>query len=311
MVQLRELDKEIDKSRLTEAAPHVAKDQKRIADQRFVEVSLQYVEYLNTLQLLFDAAVHELDQFALLNTSRLRLGDVFPLLWDDSKLWPIVDYSGVRGFHSGRDYLHRARWEWSYDPSRSFEEDERIVGRRVLPRSVFDRTIEQFEKVCHDYDKIQLLSQVTKALDSFNTMDWAASLVHAWFVIEVFVNSMWIAYLSKRSDELKNGAKRIDRKRRETLLGRDYTASIMTNVLELVGEIDHDVYQKIESVRQKRNNVVHSLEIVSRMSDRLRSKPSKKKERAVGAEHCLEAFAVISHFVNRLFRLDLGLEKVL
>lgn len=310
MVQLRGLDDEIDNLRVLETAPNVGKDKKRIANNRFVEVSLKYIEYLNTLQLLLDAASLETDQFALHNTFRLRSGDVFPLIWDDSRLWPIVDYSGVRGFHSGRDDLHRARWEWSYDPSLSIEEDERIAWRRVLAQPVFDRTIEQFDKVCLEYDKIQLLSQVTKALDSFNTMDWAAALVQAWFVIEVLLRIAWINHVSNRVQGLDGGTERIDRERRARLHGRNYSASIMANVLELAGEIDYKVSQQIESVRKKRNDVVHSLEIVSRLTDKPPSKSSKKNERAVGAEHCLEAFAVINHFVNKLFRLDLGLEKV-
>jgi hypothetical protein len=47
--------------------------------------------------------------------------------------------------------------------------------------------------------------------------------------------------------------------RKNLLSGRDYTASIVTQVLSICGKIDDEMLKRLNDVRKKRNDFVHNL----------------------------------------------------
>jgi hypothetical protein len=56
---------------------------------------------------------------------------------------------------------------------------------------------------------------------------------------------------------------RVNSKRKEKLSGRDFTASVISEVLELNGLITHELFLGIDKVRRARNAWLHSLGDVS------------------------------------------------
>lgn len=51
----------------------------------------------------------------------------------------------------------------------------------------------------------------------------------------------------------------MSRERRKKLTGRDYTASVVIEVLELEGIISHDLYRELEIARKCRNKWMHEM----------------------------------------------------
>ena len=76
----------------------------------------------------------------------------------------------------------------------------------------------------------------------------------AWSVCEQLISTAWHRALKETSPK-----SRMTRKRFNKLRGRDYTASIMTEFLELENRIGHDVYKHLEEARKARNEWAHQM----------------------------------------------------
>ena len=76
----------------------------------------------------------------------------------------------------------------------------------------------------------------------------------AWSVCEQLISTVWKRFLTESSPKSRMTRKRLDR-----LTGGAYTASVMTEFLELEGRIEHDVYQHLDEARKGRNNWVHDM----------------------------------------------------
>ena len=78
----------------------------------------------------------------------------------------------------------------------------------------------------------------------------------AWGVCEQLLSISWKELISEASVK---GT--MTRKRKEKLNnGRDYTASVVIEMLELSGRINHDLYVSISNARQARNNWMHKMQ---------------------------------------------------
>ena len=104
MLRIDVLENEMWAIRKKEDSGGVSDDEKRRLSERWLSFHRQYLHYLNALQLLLDSAILQVDPYAFLHSASLRLGDVFPIIIDETRLWPVVDYSGVTGFHATRRY---------------------------------------------------------------------------------------------------------------------------------------------------------------------------------------------------------------
>ena len=76
----------------------------------------------------------------------------------------------------------------------------------------------------------------------------------AWGVCEQLLSIAWEALL----DDAGNTG-RMPARRRRKLRGRDYTASVTTEMLELGMQIDHDLYVHLEKARRARNQWTHEM----------------------------------------------------
>ena len=83
------------------------------------------------------------------------------------------------------------------------------------------------------------------------------SVVLGWTVCEQLVSIAWERLLNGR--RTASAANMMTGKRIEKLTGRDYTASVMTEVLELSGVLSADVYAWLETGRKARNAWAHAM----------------------------------------------------
>jgi hypothetical protein len=117
---------------------------------------------------------------------------------------------------------------------------DRLFGEKGL------RPLALIQVACHHY-----------VLHQFET----AHLL-AWSVIEQQLHLLWARYLDELSVG-ENARTVINRKRRDLLTGRDYTASMVSQMLSLAGKIDDNLLDALNQARDKRNKFVHGLTQVS------------------------------------------------
>jgi hypothetical protein len=122
---------------------------------------------------------------------------------------------------------------------------------------VMERTDAVFGK-----DGVKILALCLTAGHQYGLHQFESAHLIAWSVIEKQINKIW-ADLVGEADEKNGGHTKINRNRRDTLTGRDYTASIVTQMLSLHGKIDDDMLSQLDKARQTRNAFAHNLGSVS------------------------------------------------
>jgi hypothetical protein len=88
-----------------------------------------------------------------------------------------------------------------------------------------------------------------------------AALIQAWAVVERILTGVWESYLTEnrtRGNEI-GGRVFINSDRRDLLTGRDFTISVVSEILSLLGKIPPDLYRRLAPVRQARNRWMHRL----------------------------------------------------
>ena len=86
------------------------------------------------------------------------------------------------------------------------------------------------------------------------------SIAIGWTVCEQLVSQEWKDLLAS-SDVGRVDEAKMSRDRKKKLLGRDYTASIMVEMLELHGKLTAQLYKNLEIARKARNNWAHDMAV--------------------------------------------------
>lgn len=96
---------------------------------------------------------------------------------------------------------------------------------------------------------------------------YEASHTAAWTIAERCLNELWNAHLCNLEDQHQASGseeKFINSVRRQKLTGRDFTASIVSEVLSLSNILPFDMYKLASRVRQTRNDWLHRLHTIDR-----------------------------------------------
>lgn len=88
------------------------------------------------------------------------------------------------------------------------------------------------------------------------------SLAIGWTACEQLISEEWKQLLSN-SDVGRTQEAKLTRDRKKKLLGRDYTASVMVEMLELHGRLSDSLYKNLEIARKARNNWAHDMSVPS------------------------------------------------
>ena len=130
------------------------------------------------------------------------------------------------------------------------------MNRPVVPQSVFDRMYETFSQVYDKKGRVRLLSMLAKSISEYKVGNYATALVLAWVVIEWYLKKYW----DEKLDEIK-ADDRLNSERKQILKNpASFTASVMSEILELLKIIPQEIYKHITKARKKRNAFVHSHE---------------------------------------------------
>lgn len=88
------------------------------------------------------------------------------------------------------------------------------------------------------------------------------SLAIGWTACEQLISNEWKQLLDS-SDSNRTADSKLTRDRKKKLLGRDYTASVMVEMLELHGRLTEKLYKNLEVARKARNNWAHDMAVPS------------------------------------------------
>lgn len=137
-----------------------------------------------------------------------------------------------------------------------------LLIRPTRSKETFVKALKVYEALTQKPAALTLLDMLAIAQSDFHSGKHNPSVVLAWFVIETLLNIEWSRWLDSKNGkvgETSNGQSimRINSDRKQQLTGRDYTASIISQNLELLDILTHDDFKDINEVRQNRNAIAH------------------------------------------------------
>lgn len=135
------------------------------------------------------------------------------------------------------------------------------LQRRVLEISVIEKSFSLLNEILNvsEIDLIGSIDLLYVAAYRCWEKRFSESVVLSWTVCEKLINVAWSRYLKNR-EEKAGQVKRINNRRRQRLTnGRDFGASVISEILELSDILPFPLYEKLERSRRARNSWVHDL----------------------------------------------------
>ncbi len=212
-----------------------------------------YLDYLNAFYLLLDSATLEIDNFAYFNLHEITNRDAFRVTYENGKSTGenIAIESIASTFQMGR-------YSGSYRPELPIEFDSKIMMRHVISLNAITLAGTLFEKVIFSPGMEKPLSSFAKSVAEYKVGNYETSLILAWFITEASMSRLWESHIDSLNCELAGGRRRINRERKDFLTGRDFSISIVSNMLELFDVLNRDLFEDIDTVRGYRNKIVHA-----------------------------------------------------
>jgi len=225
----------------------------RLTSAQLAALWADYLDCLNTLQLLFESSVLEIMKHAYFELGEITTRDAFRVSFDDQHKWT---GNSVPMFSPAASLL-MARYTSSYSPALPPFADARFLMRIEVPETVFVDLNTHFTTVLAAGSAVQRLATLAKSLAEFKIGNYPTSLVLSWFVIESSLLGSWRNLLDAKSSPAAGTAQHIGKKRREALTGRDFPIAVVLNVLELSDVLAFDEWKDLDEIRGFRNKVVH------------------------------------------------------
>ena len=148
--------------------------------------------------------------------------------------------------------------------------DWRILARSfAIEKPTLDQSFELLEAILkRPYDTgTALTALLNSACKTFEDHDYWFSLVVSWSLSEKILQSLFESYVDANREKAVEGKSItfINAERRKKLLdGRDFTASVVIEILSFLDVFPLQLYNDLSRVRRARNNWIHNLKPVSR-----------------------------------------------
>lgn len=236
--------------------------------QAFIDSKTIYIDWLNTIYLVFVSSfIREYinktsTYFVYFDLSDITWRDVIRITFKDNEFLSAGNNQAI-----GASYINHRFSVSSYYDITLKEKDERVI----IDETTFETLYNQLEIIFKNTNNIKILSNLLKSIGEFKIGNFSLSLILSWFIIETYLNSYWTSYLENL---------RVSPKRIKYLTNNDYTAAIISNILELVGVFNSTDFEMLDSIRKERNAIVH------------------KSKNTTDRKLCVSAFQVIEKFFN-------------
>ncbi|MBI1214689.1 MAG: hypothetical protein GC185_02590 [Alphaproteobacteria bacterium] len=134
----------------------------------------------------------------------------------------------------------------------------------VISEEVMDYTVQAFNDCYAQFgdETVEVLSLLYLACYEYRMHQSASAHLISWAIVEKCINKIWLQ-LQSEVDLNSGGHTALDKNRRKLLSGRDYTISIIAQILSLTKKVDDDLLTRMDQARKVRNNFAHSLNPVS------------------------------------------------
>jgi hypothetical protein len=175
--------------------------------------------------------------------------------WIDQRLTPLLSADSLASYNQLSPNVH----------------DWRLQSRTVVTIATIAESLALLGSLV-SHTRLPMLGIADLYLRSaafFEAHDYNLALVAAWAIIESLLQTQWVQYVDSNRTRTIDGDEIsfINADRRTRLLsGRDYTASVVSETLSLVGDLPHDTYMRLDRVRRNRNRFLHELTAVPRAS---------------------------------------------
>ncbi|MGE8723366.1 hypothetical protein ACO2KH_18700 [Leptospira terpstrae] len=210
----------------------------------------EYLKLANAMILLLDCVYTQKLKIGFFKFQEIAPSDVARITYEGNK------FSGKSmSPHSLAQHLAMSRWASQHPRGIPLEHSPLWGFRQVVPVEVLDAVFSLLRKIISDSTKLDLISSLAKAFSEYKNTNLKLSIVLSWFIVESTMNDLYTDYL----DSLPDKEKRLNKDRRKFLEGRDITASVKTNLLELLGLITYEDLQKCDRIRKLRNDIAHSV----------------------------------------------------
>ena len=123
-------------------------------------------------------------------------------------------------------------------------------NRRIIPLERLVKIVKIADSLIINEKIFESLNILIHSYTNITKGELNQSFVLSWTIIEQYLNYKWDSLL-------KN--KEVSNNRQKKLKGRDYTASIKTEILNLFEYIEEDEYLILNNLRKKRNDFMHEL----------------------------------------------------
>ena len=135
---------------------------------------------------------------------------------------------------------------------------QKALSRRILGLDVVEHSLGLLDTVLSRNDEtiVRLIEVAYIAACRRVEKRFGEAVVLAWAVCEQLVSSAWTDLrLDIKDDD------RMTRNRKKKLESRDYSISVIVEILEMQQRLDHGLYQLLECVRKTRNDWVHRMRV--------------------------------------------------
>jgi hypothetical protein len=212
----------------------------------------KYLKYLNIISFCLDMAVIRTQQASLFEFREITNKDAFRITYSDG----VFSSSGVPT-QSIAGHYKSGRYFSSYRQGLPIQIDSRVSMRRNVSEASVEIMFDYLSAILTNIDLIEKLSDFSKAVSEYKVGNYNISIVLSFFVIEKIINEKYDAFLSSKN--ISGEEIRVNSKRRKDLNEKDYTASIISNILELSGVITLKEVNQVSKYRKLRNKVAHNL----------------------------------------------------
>lgn len=222
----------------------------------------EYLDFLNAFYLLLDSAMLHVSHFSYFNLHEITNRDAFRVRYEGGK--SVGENIAIESIAS---VFQMGRYLSSYSHGIPIEHDSKIMMRQVVPLDVIQFAATQFELVLNSPGSEKDLASFAKSLSEYKVGNYETSLILAWFITEGSMAYLWERHLDGLNCEYENGQKKINRERHDLLVGRDFTISTISNLLELWDVLPNSLFKDVDAVRGFRNKIVHKLKYEPNATD--------------------------------------------
>lgn len=112
---------------------------------------------------------------------------------------------------------------------------------------------------------IDILTLIYLSCFQYSKHQFASAHLIAWSVVEKLIDKFWKS-LQSEIDKDNGGHTAVNKDRRDLFNGRDYTASVVTQILSVANKISDEELNQLNKARKARNDFAHNLSPITSKS---------------------------------------------